>query len=68
MLESGNSEAPRATVKENGGFDLFSGLVATKESDVCDKLRNSDINTMTPIEAMNLLYGYDEYKRLLESI
>ena len=41
---------------EQGGFDLFSGIVASKENEVADKLREVDINTLTPIEAMNTLF------------
>ena len=38
------------------GFDLFSNIEASKESEVIDRLREADINTLTPIEAMNLLF------------
>ena len=48
---------------DNGGFDLFSGIVASKEGEAADRLRSADINTMTPIEAMNLLF---ELKKMLE--
>ena len=44
------------------GINMFSSLLSTKESDAAEKIRNADINTMTPIEAMNLLY---EIKRTL---
>ena len=37
-------------------FDLFSSITESKESEVADRLRSVDINTLTPIEAMNLLY------------
>ena len=43
--------------------DLFSQIVMSKDSEVSDKIREADINTMTPIEAMNLIY---ELKKLLE--
>ena len=42
--------------EEPTGFDLFSNIAASKESEVCDRLREVDINTLTPIEAMNLLF------------
>ncbi len=42
--------------------DLFSGIIASKDSDVADKIRELDINTVTPIEAMNFLF---ELKRML---
>ena len=37
-------------------FDLFSGIVESKENEVADRIRSVDINTLTPIEAMNLLF------------
>ena len=63
-IESGvrpefSGAAPR---KEPDTFDLFSGIVASKDAEVADKLREIDINTLTPIEAMNTLY---ELKKLL---
>lgn len=48
--------------KDNGGINVFSALLSTKESEAAEKIRSADINTMTPIEAMNLLY---EIKRTL---
>ncbi len=63
-IESGERGA--VTVKKadptDVGFDLFSGIVASRESEVSEKLRQADINTMTPIEAMNLLF---ELKKIL---
>ena len=43
-------------------FDLFSGIVASKDSEAAEKIRSLDINTLTPIEAMNFLF---ELKKLL---
>ena len=43
-------------------FDLFSGITTSKESEAIDRLRAADINTLTPIEAMNLLF---EVKKML---
>ena len=43
-------------------FDLLSGIVMSKDSEVAEKIRSCDINTMTPIEAMNLLF---ELKKIL---
>ena len=37
-------------------FDLFSGLTESKESEVADLIRSVDINTLTPIEAINMLF------------
>ena len=47
---------------DSDSFDLFSSLIATKDKDAADKIRAVDINTITPIEAMNLLF---ELKKLL---
>ena len=48
--------------EERSDFDLFSGITASKENEVSDRLRSVDINTLTPIEAMNLLF---ELKKML---
>ena len=37
-------------------FDLFTGITESKESEVADTIRSVDINTLTPIEAMNMLF------------
>jgi DNA mismatch repair protein MutS len=42
--------------EEPQGFDLFTNIEASKESEVIDRLREADLNTLTPIEAMNLLF------------
>ena len=64
-IESGatvdRSRAPSAERVE--AFDLFSGIAASKESEAADKIRSLDINTMTPIEAMNALF---ELKKMLD--
>ena len=52
-----SESAPREEV-----FDLFSGLAASSEKEACDKIRAIDINTITPIEAMNLLF---ELKKII---
>ena len=59
ILAEIESDKPAVRVErreEPTGFDLFSNIAASKESEVCDKLREIDINTLTPIEAMNLLF------------
>ena len=43
--------------------DLFSGFISSVNDDVADKLRSIDINTTTPIEAMNILF---ELKKMLK--
>ena len=61
-IESGNvsERAPRAV--SNTAPDLFSSIIASKDTEAADKIRETDINTMTPIEAMNLLF---ELKKIL---
>lgn len=59
ILSDIESENPRAVIEKSApssDFDLFSGISASKESEVADRLREVDINTLTPIEAMNLLF------------
>ena len=48
--------------EEPSGFDLFKGITESKENEVSDRLRSADLNTLTPIEAMNLLF---ELKKML---
>ncbi len=64
-IESGNTVSlpKNAKKQENiGAFDLFSQIEATKDTEAADKIRGIDINTLTPIEAMNFLF---ELKKLL---
>ena len=66
ILESIESASPRdrAPRSEQGEIasDLFSGIIASKDTEVADRLREVDINTMTPIEAITLLF---ELKKIL---
>ena len=43
-------------------IDVFSSIVASRESEIAEKIKGVDINTITPIEAMNLLF---ELKKML---
>ncbi|MBE6644712.1 MAG: DNA mismatch repair protein MutS [Ruminococcaceae bacterium] len=64
-IESGSSVSLPKGIKESkadSSFDLFSGIVASKDSEAADRIRSLDINTVTPIEAMNFLF---EMKKLL---
>ena len=62
-IESDNKPSKRQEIKETDvGFDLFSGINSSNESEVCDKLKALDLNTITPIEAMNFIY---ELKNIL---
>ena len=63
-IESGSHIAVGHNVaKKDDEVDLFAGFTSSVNDDVADKLRAVDINTMTPIEAMNLLY---ELKMMLK--
>ena len=62
-IESGYAPSKASSHKaETPEPDLFTGLLASRDSEVADKLRSADLNTLTPIEAMNLLF---ELKRML---
>ncbi len=56
-IESGGGRKPSPTVKKETEPDLFASLVKSVDSEVCDAIRAADLNTMTPIEAMNLLFN-----------
>ena len=57
-LESGESDVVVKTNKADDDMQL--SLINTSDSAVCEKLKNTDVNTLTPIEAMNLLYELKE--------
>ena len=57
-LESGESDVVVKTNKAE--YDMQLSLINTSDSAVCEKLKNTDVNTLTPIEAMNLLYELKE--------
>ena len=63
-IENGNKVYVKETKAQNDTFDLFSGIISSKESDVAEKIKSIDINTMTPIEAMNVLF---ELKKMLSN-
>ena len=62
-IESGTARVVVKKEKENDVFDIFSSVEASKDAEVADKLRAIDLNTLTPIEAMNLLF---ELKAILK--
>jgi len=62
--ESTSPSISRKSRREDDLPDLFSSIVASKDSEACEMLRSVDINTLTPIEAMNLLF---EVKKILNS-
>ena len=63
-VEKGLPNITRSQKSDDDTFDLFTSLERSKESEALDKLRELDLNTITPIEAMNLLF---EVKRMLET-
>ncbi len=60
--EKGGFVPTEARANTSSGFDLFSSIEASKDNEAADKIRAVDINTITPIEAMNLLF---ELKKIL---
>ena len=54
-LESGKSDTV-VVEKVNSNDDMQMSLLSSTQSPVIDKLKEADLNTLTPIEAMNLLY------------
>ncbi len=62
-IESGAHTASTPKAREIcDAPDLFTSIIASRDTEVADRLREIDINTMTPIEAMNLLF---ELKKML---
>ena len=55
-IEEDRPVARTQKVVEKSEYDLFSGISASIETEVCDKLREIDINTLTPIEAINTIF------------
>lgn len=59
-LESGDGDKPNVVKQEKSDDDLQLSLINSVQSPVVDMLKNADLNTLTPIEAMNLLYKLKE--------
>lgn len=56
-LEHGKYKNENANIqKQDNSDDMQLSLISSAESPVIEKLKDTDINTLTPIEAMNLLY------------
>lgn len=64
-LEHNTSDTKKVVpkTKENDSPDILTMLESNKEAEVSEKLRRTDINTLTPIEAMNLIF---ELKKILD--
>ena len=63
-IESHGAVAPARTREpmQSTQVDMFAQILSSKDTEVADRLRSVDINTLTPIEAMNLLF---ELKKML---
>ncbi|MEE3498554.1 MAG: DNA mismatch repair protein MutS [Ruminococcus bromii] len=59
-LESGKSETK--TEKSHESDDMQLSLISSAQTPIIDKINSVDINTLTPIEALNLLY---ELKKMI---
>ncbi len=62
-LEVDVPERPRRVERVEDEPDMLTMLQSSKESEAAEKLRRTDINTLTPIEAMNLVF---ELKKLVD--
>ncbi len=62
-IESGAVRTVVASRSDEREPDIFSTLLASRDSEVADKIRTVDLNTLTPIEAMNFLF---EIKKMLD--
>ncbi len=61
-IESCDASVPARLQSKEETHDLFSELLTSADSEVAEKIRALDINTLTPIEAMNILF---ECKKIL---
>ena len=57
MLKAGGIAKPAPVQKSAPEPDLFAALTVGNETLAADQIRSADLNTMTPIEAMNLLFN-----------
>ena len=55
-IESGGIKRTDSPVVKKEQFDLFTSIEKDKESEAADRIRAIDLNTLTPIEAMNMLF------------
>ncbi len=65
QLEGKKEEKPKRSSKKSSDDDIISmnmSFMDIAADEIKEKLRNTDINTLTPIEALNLIY---EWKKLL---
>lgn len=65
QLEGKKAEKPKKSSKKDSADDILSmnmSFMDIAADEIKEKLKNTDINTLTPIEALNLIY---EWKKLL---
>ncbi len=63
-IESGaHRQTDPSVFRKEEDNDLFAGFISSVNDDVAERIKGVDINTLTPIEAMNLLY---ELKKMLK--
>lgn len=62
-IEAGGGEVSRQAPAPTQEPDLFSAVRSSEAEEAAAKIRAADLNTLTPIEAMNLLF---ELKRILK--
>ncbi len=58
-IERGNgfrNEDGEVKAAQDSQMDMFCGMLASRDSEALERIRALDINTLTPIEAMNFLY------------
>ena len=49
-------KSPERRNETAGEIDMFAAILQNKESEACETIRKLDLNTITPIEAMNVLF------------
>ncbi|MBR2454119.1 MAG: DNA mismatch repair protein MutS, partial [Clostridia bacterium] len=57
-IQSGEmtASAPKTTPSASEEFNLFTQIEDSINSEVADRIKNTELNTLTPIEAMNLVW------------
>ncbi len=67
ILEGIEKNQPISKIAKQSQVDdsinIFSSIIETRDNEISDKIKSIDINTITPIESMNLLY---ELKKMLK--
>ena len=61
-METGENESKKPEKKQGAADPTMFTFTNMMESEVCEKLKGTDINTISPLEALNLLF---ELKKML---